>query len=123
MFRITKRGSAEVVGIFDELRYIVYDAASNTFLRAFGRDDADGISVKGKVYYFGDEEKLEGYPFADISEVDGSALIEKLQTEKTQLQVELTETQAALAEAYKTADNNITTTQLALTEIYEKLKG
>jgi len=122
MFRITKRGSAEVIGIVEELRYIVYDAASNTFFRAFGREDADGIAVKGHVYNFGDDEKLKGYPFADITEVDGSALIEKLQAEKKQLQVELTETQAALAEAYETADNDITATQLALTEIYEKLE-
>ena len=123
MFRITKRGSAEVIGIVEELRYIVYDATSNTFLRAFGRDDADGIAIKGQVYNFGHEEKLKGYPFVDISEVDGSALIEKLQTEKTQLQIELTETQAALAEAYETVDNDITATQLALTEIYERLES
>lgn len=123
MFRITKRDSAEVIGIVEELRYIVYDAASNTFFRAFGRDDADGIAVKGQVYNFGDEEKLKGYPFVDISEIDGSALIETLQAEKAQLQVELTETQAALAEAYETADNDITATQLAITELYEKLEG
>ncbi len=123
MFRITKRGSAEVIGIVEELRYIVYDAASHTFFRAFGRNDADGIAVKGQVYNFGTEEKLEGYPFVDISEVDGAALIETLQAEKKQLQVELTETQAALAEAYETADNDITATQLALTEIYERLES
>lgn len=123
MFRITKRDNAEVIGIVDQPRYVTFDAESNTFLRAFGRDDADGIAVKGQVYNFGDEEKLEGYPFADISEVDGSALIETLQAEKKQLQVELTETQAALAEAYETADTDITATQLAITELYEKLEG
>lgn len=123
MFRITKRGSAEVIGIVEELRYIVYDAASNTFFRAFSKDDADGIAVSGQVYNFGADEKLEGYPFADIAEVDGAALIETLQAEKKQLQVELTETQAALVEAYETADNDITATQLALTELYERLEG
>lgn len=123
MLRITKRDSAEVIGIVENIRYVTFDAASNTFFRAFGRDDADGIAVKGQVYNFGDEEKLKGYPFVDISEIDGSALIETLQAEKAQLQVELTETQAALAEAYETADNDITATQLAITELYEKMEG
>lgn len=123
MFRITKRDSAEVIGIVENIRYVTFDAASNTFFRAFSRDDADGIAVKGQVYNFGDEEKLKGYPFVDISEIDGSALIETLQAEKAQLQVELTETQAALAEAYETADNDITATQLAITELYEKMEG
>ena len=117
MFRITKRGSAEIIGIVEEPRYIVLDKASHTFLRAFGKNDADGIAVKGNVYNFGTEEKLEGYPFADIAEVDGAALIETLQAEKKQLQIELTETQAALVEAYETADNDITATQLAITEL------
>ncbi len=123
MFRITKRGTAEVIGIVENIRYVTFDAVSNTFFRAFGRDDADGMAVKGQVYNFGDEEKLKGYPFVDISEIDGSALIETLQAEKAQLQVELTETQAALAEAYETADNDIIATQLAITELYEKLEG
>lgn len=122
MFRITKRENAEVIGIVEHPRYIVYDKASNSFFRAFGKDDADGIAVRGQVYNFGNNEKLKGYPFADIAEVDGAALIATLQAEKNQLQVELTETQAALIEAYETADNDITATQLALTEIYEKLE-
>ena len=105
MYIITKRGTAEIIATVDEIRYIAYDAASNTFCRAFGKDDADGISVKGQVFNIGNTEKLEGYPFADISEVDGSALIERLQAEKKQLQVELTET------------------QMALTELYERLEG
>ena len=126
MYIITKRGTAEIIATVDEIRYIAYDAASNTFCRAFGKDDADGIAVKGQVYNFGDTEKLEGYPFADISEVDGSALIERLQAEKNQLQVELVETQAALTEAYETAtnaENELTETQLAITELYERLEG
>ena len=123
MFRITKRNSAEIIGIVDQPRYVTFDSASNTFFRAFGRDDADGIAVKGQVYNFGIEEKLKGYPLADITEIDGAALIETLQAEKKQLQVELTETQSALAEAYETADNDITATQLAITELYERLEG
>ena len=126
MYRITKRGSAEVIAIVEEIRYIIYDAASNTFCRAFGKDDADGIAIKGQVFNFGDTEKLKGYPFADISEVDGAALIETLQAEKAQLQVELGETQAALTEAYETAanaENELTETQMALTELFERLEG
>ena len=123
MFRITKRENAEIIGITEEVRYIVYDAASNTFYRAFSKDDADGIAVRGQVYNFGNNEKLKGYPFADIAEVDGAALIEMLQAEKAQLQIELTETQAALVEAYETVDSDITATQLAITELYERLEG
>ena len=126
MFRITKKGTAEIIAIVDEIRYITYDATSKTFCRAFGKDDADGIAVKGQVFNFGDTEKLEDYPFADISEVDGSALIERLQAEKTQLQTELAETQEALTEAYETAanaENELTKTQIAITELYERLEG
>ena len=126
MFRITKKDTAETIAIVDEIRYITYDKSNNTFFRAFSRDDADGIAVKGQVFNIGDTEKLEGYPFADISEVDGAALIETLQAEKLQLQIELAETQEALTEAYETAtnaENELTETQIAITELYERLEG
>ena len=126
MFRITKKGTAETIAIVDNIRYITYDKANNTFFRAFGRDDADGIAVKGQVFNIGDTEKLAGYPFADISEMDSATLIETLQAEKKQLQFELAATQVALSEAYETAtnaENELTETQIAITELYERLEG
>lgn len=96
MLRITKRGSAEL---------------------------ADGIAVKGQPYNIGDEEKLKGFPFVDISEVENSHLVEDLQEENEQLKTELTEAQQALAEYYEenaALNDELTLTQLALTELYEK---
>ena len=123
MFRITKRGSAETIAIVDTLRYIYRDKTTGTFYQAPNADFADGIAVKGSPYNFGADEKLEGYPFVDISEVDGSRLVENLQNENKALQTELTETQQALTESYESnsdLQDELTQTQLALTELYEK---
>lgn len=70
MFKITKRGTAEVIGLVDKLRYIVRDADSGTLFQAFGAYDADGIAVCGTPYNIGEEEKIPDAKFADIVEID-----------------------------------------------------
>lgn len=93
MYKITKRETAEIIAFCDKIRYVIQN--NGVFFQAVGAHDAHGIAVGGKVYNFGETEKIVGAPFVDICTVDNG---EYLFNVKNTTDTALTETNAVIDE-------------------------
>ena len=120
MYKIIKDGA--VIGLVDEPRYV--RLKNNVFIQCTP-EIADGVAFDGQFYRFSFKE-IEGYDSIDIQPVNSGEFILQHEHSINNLNGGLIDTQLALCDAYESGLMNseeVTSLQLALTEVYELVLG